>query len=1070
MNELVSWFTGTLPDLPERENAQLGRMTRWFRARMSKWLTGTLAVLTLTVWIAMAEVDRLIADTATETGRSASASSLQAIDPRLGQENWAVWHSLPFSSDLAAGEAIQGTPAIGDQVASLLAIYFIADVFFAALYTGLLLRLLWRRRWVRFLVFVVLASELAESLIQLSTLHQVLVTPASEPLTVQGLLAVALVATTLKWAFLAGLVVVTFAYPRLRRSFFRLVKRTWRALFIHRISLVAILLIAALALLPIEGVNDQLPDTQRAWIGAGILPFLVTSCIVLVVVFGIFFVGRRRSELIWKIFHVPRDLTSRNPGSIPDKKPHYELWMVLPLLLAVGFIVVALLTPGHKYWSVDAPFIAVLLVPTLAVVVSLAIEKRLGEASTPQYENPDYFRAWDAWRCGDVLAMVFLAISGISLVRSFTAPLALHLAQGQAMNDEIGVAWAFWIVGVLTAALAFPIGALLNRMAWGKFMDPRAWAGPEVASGSVVLFVFFTTVLALFAVLPVQASGLVGVPGTAALLVGAWAVVIGLLVVSLQGQKPLRLFASMKLRANPVLTLIAVTLLAGTAFGGTTNLHNLRPSPKVAEGTNSVKQRLTVESSLGEWLKNKSACTKAIDGSGLSDADARTAQDLRVRPMILVAAEGGGIRAASWTVRAFEKLSPVDSCANGSVILSSGVSGGSLGLTLSRLYGVDAVGKMKELAQSGPLAAAVTGALVGDIVGASTGLKIPTKFNDPATGQELLAWNDRAGLVESVWEQSAGKLAYPFGADQAGPTGALLLNSTDTGTGCRVVISQLDLPAPVTTTGAPPQGIQCTAQQGFPLSVDLLDQEAQCALKLRWSTATLLSGRFPIVSPGGRAAAAVADGKGGVKCPMDPGFQLIDGGYSEVSAMGTVADLWPVLQKAVLAHNACVVAIATMPKEDPKKEVDGCTETVAKTEIVVPVFLFLQNSPGSDIVARAPKAAAELMVPLIGKGAKELQSGAPAWIQRLEASASVCPDSQAASICSVAAKSVAEALGNRSVVEVAPNSVPALAAPLGWSLSDMSQLQLEKAMAAEADTAKGRDMEPFARLLDYLRK
>lgn len=68
-----------------------------------------------------------------------------------------------------------------------------------------------------------------------------------------------------------------------------------------------------------------------------------------------------------------------------------------------------------------------------------------------------------------------------------------------------------------------------------------------------------------------------------------------------------------------------------------------------------------------------------------------------------------------------------------------------------------------------------------------------------------------------------------------------------------------------------------------------------------------------------------------------------------------------------------------------------------------------------------------------------------------------------------AAAGVRAALGDRSVVVVATNSVPALAAPLGWSLSNMSQHQLAEAMDQEAlVTGDGTGMQSFAKLLKYL--
>jgi hypothetical protein len=55
-------------------------------------------------------------------------------------------------------------------------------------------------------------------------------------------------------------------------------------------------------------------------------------------------------------------------------------------------------------------------------------------------------------------------------------------------------------------------------------------------------------------------------------------------------------------------------------------------------------------------------------------------------PALIVVAEGGGIRAAYWTARAMVKLAE-DACLGQSVLLSSGVSGGSVGLALTAVAG-----------------------------------------------------------------------------------------------------------------------------------------------------------------------------------------------------------------------------------------------------------------------------------------------------------------------------------------------------------------------------------------------
>ncbi|ALV46393.1 hypothetical protein MB46_13765 [Arthrobacter alpinus] len=1029
MSSVLAWFKGILPASPT-DPAELAQ-----RRRLTYWRTGTLAVLAVTLWIAMAEVDRLIADSATSTGRSASASSLQALDPRLGQENWGLWLSL--------------TEDIRQQVCGLLLIYSGLDAIFAVLYITLLYGFFSSRIMARLAVGAVAAGELAELILQAQGIRQLRLGILPE------FLGSALIASSVKWVGLAALVLFVFVYPSFRTSVRNCLRRAWRALFFHRISVAMIVVIGALALVPIPGVNDQMPDTQRAWVDAGSNKFVVTSCAALLVSGGLFYLGRRRSELAWSLYFAVPDP--------PNDAPKYWMWALPPALLGLAIVFVMMTTGlivplSGQTWVAAVVPLAVSLLSFLLVGVS-------GPGAPIAPRPPDPLRAMDIWRCGDVLAIVLLAISGMALVRAFAAPLALGLVGAVDFDGSLWASVRYFMVGLLIVALAFPVGAFLVRCLWGGILDPRVIAGATTKKVTVIVALVFTGLGFAFAMNPVALSKFAGVPGTALLTMGAWAMVIGLSVVALQRQVPLQLFKRMGLRANPVISLLVVVLAVGSLNGGNPVLHHVREKDAAAAIEAGLVDRPSLAEAFDSWLQRDTDC-----GIDVMSADG-TKGAHQVRPMLLVAAEGGGIRAASWTARALEKLSSAGACGSNSVLVSSGVSGGSFGLTLSRLYGHDAVATMETLAQPGPLGAAVAGAMVGDIVASGTGLMIPTRFKDPVTGVENVAWNDRAGLVESLWEESAGKLAQSFDPTIAGPTGALVLNSTDTGTGCRVVISQIDLPSARDTQNAgPPNGLSCVAGQGFPLSVDLFDQQAQCPLELRWSTATLLSGRFPIISPAGRAPAVTASPGEGPQCRMQQGFQLIDGGYSEGSALGTISDLWPTLQAEIIGHNACVLAAAARPAGQEVAAEDPCAGVDATADLIVPIFLFLQNSPGADIVGQPPQAAGELAVPLAGLKAAKLQSGSAAWIQRLEAGAVACPSTLASNDCVNATARVRAALGDRSVVVVATNSVPALAAPLGWSLSNMSQRQLAEAMDQEALVTKDdADMQSFAKLLAFLR-
>ena len=75
-------------------------------------------------------------------------------------------------------------------------------------------------------------------------------------------------------------------------------------------------------------------------------------------------------------------------------------------------------------------------------------------------------------------------------------------------------------------------------------------------------------------------------------------------------------------------------------------------------------ERPDLEQAFADWLERSDGCETTIDG-------------IAVRPLVLVAAEGGGIRAATWTVATLAEFAADGRCAADSVFLSSGVSGGS---------------------------------------------------------------------------------------------------------------------------------------------------------------------------------------------------------------------------------------------------------------------------------------------------------------------------------------------------------------------------------------------------------
>ena len=683
-----------------------------------------------------------------------------------------------------------------------------------------------------------------------------------------------------------------------------------------------------------------------------------------------------------------------------------------------------------------------------AVVVLVRRWRGLGDLprEEPASQRPDEVRrstAWrtavarDVWRAGDLLAMAALVVGGLSLVRSFTAPVLL----------DTGTRWAAQVVllgGGLAVALAAPVlrWAVVRAVDAGppsarrgrrgrlhRLVRPdhdgtaarAAGAASRVSTAVVVaLAVLPVLVLALLVVAPGGASDLLGVVGVVVAALGAWSLLLGLVLVRMQRRRPLPVFRLARLEASPVLSLFAAALLVVSLSGGDPDLHRVRDT-----GT-ALGARPNVQEVFDGWLERSGACDRPAVGGGPP-----------VRPMVLVAASGGGIRAAVWTAGALGELAG-SACGRVATLLSSGVSGGSLGLVLAReLTGGDAgVALATSVADPVTLGRAAAGTLVGDVAAGGTGLRQPAWLDGGRT------WLDRAGLIEQAWEQRRPALAEGFGPDVAGPGGALVLNSTSAGGSCRVLVSQIEL-------GTSPPGGGCAAPPAGvpPASIDLLADYGPCLGRPSWASAAMLSARFPFVTPAGRVTCG--DRPGG-----RPDLQLVDGGYAEGSGLGTLADLAPAVADLVREHNARVGT--------PAARADA---------YVVPVVLFLENHPGADVVPDPPRLAPELFVPYVARDAEVLQAESGTLLRRAgNALGDPCPPGPDGADCARAVQDLRAAVPGGLAV-AAPATEPDVTPPLGWTLSADSVESLTDALDRQADPGcRGvGDLVCLGRVLEVLR-
>jgi len=1015
--------------------------------------------------IALGEVNRLLAGAIGADGTSRTASGLFGPSAWASRDAWQVWQSGPFA----------------DLAVRFLLLHLVVDAVMVMAYAWLLLRLFLPRSQVAVVATLVLVGleGLEGALGAVGALLLRAGADGGSGAAVPGVLVTGLaLVSTAKWLVVAFLLVVTVRVRVVRDHLRDVLLAAARALYHQRLSVVVVILLAALSLLPLSGVFDQLPDVQRRWTDGDLLStvhFGVAVAVTLLLAVQLFVLGRQRSERAWTN-HVQRSAPKQGPPS---------LWWLSGPAVALA-VAGALGLAGHGDKVDPRPLLTFAAVPAAlwalswGVLLALPFLRRRGwarrfvewaEWTVPAPAVPDERRALAAWRAGDVLAVSVLTVAALGLVRSLTVPVVLGPARldgsgaGAAATDRWALQLALLAGGIALTVAAFPLSARLLRRLDGApssrgggavrgLLQPVTSTSLGWGRVGAGMWCAAVVVIVLQALWPLSMSRWAGVVGTIALSLGAWSIVIGFLQVHMQRRQPLEVFRLLRLGATPVVTIALLLPYLNSRGGGDPELHAVRalPEPPPAAAAAAVPG---MEQALAQWVARSGACDRPV--RGVAGAEPVTA-----RPLLLVAADGGGIRAATWTVAALRTLSGAGDCGRSAVLMSSGVSGGSVGLALSR--GADPQGDVERLAGPQALAAALGGLFVGDLVAGATGLRLPA-LDAPAVDGRA-PWLDRAGLIETVWEAEAGHLRSPFTPGQEGAAGAILFNSSAVGVGCRALVGQVDtgpaagaavagpaygdgLTPPTTGTavrGDPP----CRALTGLPAATfDLEKSYGRCLPPLAWSTAAMLSARFPTVTPAGRVQ----------ECGDLGPLQLVDGGYVESSGTGLLAETAPRLMAAVREHNA--------------------RAATAGGPVLVPVVVFLRNGTGADIVAPPSALSTELLVPVAGLGAGDLQVSTGTWLQRAsdaiaDPCGSVAPAGQARGRCLAAVTDVRAELPG-GVVVVAPATEPAVEAPLGWTLSALSRARLRNAMEAERTcaTPRERDETPewaggYARLCSLL--
>jgi hypothetical protein len=1032
---------------------RLGEIAEWVRTRRTGTARAIAAImLALVAVVTHLEIDRLIAGIlAPETGRSAPLSGV--ISPLAIAERRDAWEIWSTADSVTIGR--------------LILVSLLVDAVFILAY-GWMLWLAIRRtsaprmiRWV--LLTTLLALEVVEAML-LADWASHLIGGGTVP---EWITWASAFASTAKWVAAAAVLLSLLYDRRFRRFLVRVLRNGARAVWLHRLSAVLVVALFVLTCIPSDGVLDQLPDLQRQWTddGGNWGQIVLSAAIVAGAWFAAFAFGRMRTRApIQKLreagdreeaYAYPRmeERTGVSPYAmdgrrLPMKLRPVDWWWIAP---AVGFVVVVALSwlfAGNVgvHWTVAVIFLAIPVVVVAASLLTAYAPFRWSRAGRVQ-TRADY-----GWMAGDVIAVLIPCVVGLGLVRSLAGVIAgTHFAGLGTDETRFWLAW-FLFVGGAVVAVVVPFVLLRDHpLRTESVLDPTH---DVAASGRIVLHYLMLgaamlaalVLLVCIMVWPVWFAEVVGAQGTTVAVLTLWGVLLGSFTVVLQEFPPLPIFVRMRLLATPVLTLgvtipFAAGIIVASLGGDDAALHAPRAMPDGAtsELASDDAAHDQIDARL-EQIADENCTLELDDGS-------------TVRPVLVVAAEGGGIRAAYWTATAFEALRTRGGCLDSTVLLSSGVSGGSVGMAITAaleqghgLYDVETM--LDRLATPETVAVGAAGLLVRDQVAGLSGIRVFT--NVPAVGDETSTeargW-DRAALIERSWIHDIPRLAKaPDWAAASTAIGIPVFNSTDARTKCKVLVTPLTVaPARGVTTEADADATADSPAEGEENHwncVDAGDAPAvlpvppECFAQLDWAGVAMLSARFPTITPAGRVAA-------GDSCGQED-LQLIDGGYAEGSSLGTVAELAPLITGRIAALN---------------------DEAGADAAPLVPIVLYFKNSAGYDLRGDVDKVAAEPLVPLVGFAASAKQQLDAVLLQRV---------STAFGQTGGAADEIAELAGDDGplpglAITVAPRTVPTIVPPLGWSLSEFSSDTLDRALDEQLSESGHNGMPTLRTLFDLAR-
>lgn len=762
----------------------------------------------------------------------------------------------------------------------------------------------------------------------------------------------------------------------------------------------------------------------------------------------------------------------------PLRRRH--LWAAL-VVVRGGLLVVALLFAGFfisdqsvdalRRWrddGWDAAFATILLAWTAVVVVgSMGALLRLAKQPRPQRESPVRLVSlallagvlsvlawwwWDAWLglatlggllfvvavlsapLGDLgpdrpdadaeidpskadawlpalLGIVVCVLPALAIVRAATAPLVLGDYPFDAAMLKLAIpAFLLLALAALLARKATRLTTLWQNHPWRLIL-------PSVAIVAYILARIYTN--------PLRISEAFGAVAFLAAFLLAMSLVLFAVSRRAERVRPPKAISLVRLERTPFILLALVWVVATAQLDSETTYHDVRTLSRETSPPGTVRIFVTPRESLQRWLE-------------------REPESRKVRPLLFVAAAGGGIRAAYWTAAVLscvlEGSGVSEACGEGSpradergtssLFAASGISGGSLGLAsyvahLSSDTDDDWPSRRLDDDYTAPVIAWGLFVDLPSAVVRRTGGSDRVEILERAFERSWLAqprdrtargalWGGMPPTEESPLAQGLVD-SWALQTD-ASPIPVLMLNGTKVQEGCRLNVSVLD--ASVDSPFETPVE-DCLSLRLFEAATAEEDVTQDIATRERWalasaddlstylctgedvrlSTAVMLSARFPFVVPSGRLPGCNEASANEDVASMN----VVDGGYFDTSGASPLVELW-----GNLAH-----------------DIDAAN---VRERCIAPYFLQIDTGY-ADPVKSGDRSPQEILVP-------------PTAVRRAR-DAREHNARQAAALLFTGALEIGPTVRNR-YAHIYPRAHPGVRAPLGWTLSDAAQDELDE--------------------------